>query len=112
MSNILVKPLSREDCDEVRQILLDASEPIAPFWPMRTMVAQNPIYELEYLPFDQAVRKGKKLLGGNGCLTNDEYRQFYRNGRITKEIFKQALMMLFINFIGLVLRFQKRMKIT
>jgi uncharacterized protein YbcC (UPF0753/DUF2309 family) len=55
------------------------------------MVAQNPIHGLEYLPFDQAVRKGKDLLGGNGYLANDEYRQFYQNGRITQESFKRAL---------------------
>jgi uncharacterized protein YbcC (UPF0753/DUF2309 family) len=90
MSTISVKLLSPEDRDQVRQIVLDASEPIAPFWPMRTMVAQNPIHGLEYLPFDQAVRKGKDLLGGNGYLANEEYRQFYRNGRITKESFERA----------------------
>ncbi|HIO77225.1 TPA: DUF2309 family protein, partial [Candidatus Poribacteria bacterium] len=90
MSTISVKPLSSEDRDRVRQIVLNASEPIAPFWPMRTMVAQNPIHGLEYLPFDQAVRKGKALFGGNGYLANEEYRQFYRNGRITKESFKRA----------------------
>jgi uncharacterized protein YbcC (UPF0753/DUF2309 family) len=90
MSTISVKSLSSEDRDQVRQVVLDASEPIAPFWPMRTMVAQNPIHGLEYLPFDQAVRKGKDLLGGNGYLSNDEYRQFYRNGRITQESFKRA----------------------
>ena len=86
----VLKPLSPEDRDQVRQIVLNASEPIAPFWPMRTMVAQNPIHGLEYLPFDQAVRKGKDLLGGNGYLANEEYRQFYRNGRITQEGFKHA----------------------
>ena len=85
-----MKLLYPEDCDQVRQIVSNASEPIAPFWPMRTMVAQNPIHGLEYLPFDQAVRKGKDLLGGSGYLANEEYRQFYRNGRITKESFKRA----------------------
>jgi hypothetical protein len=90
MSTISAKRLSPEDRDQVRQIVLNASEPIAPFWPMRTMVAQNPIHGLEYLPFDQAVRKGKELLGGNGYLANEEYRQFYRNGRITRESFERA----------------------
>jgi uncharacterized protein YbcC (UPF0753/DUF2309 family) len=85
-----VNPLSPEDRDQVRQIVLNASEPIAPFWPMRNMVAQNPIHGLEYLPFDQAIRKAKDLLGGNGYLANEEYRQFYLNGRITKESFKRA----------------------
>ena len=90
MSTISVNSLSQEDRDQVRQVVLNASEPIAPFWPMRTMVAQNPIHGLEYLPFDQAVRKGKDLLGGNGYLANEEYRQFYQNGRITKESFNRA----------------------
>ena len=90
MSTLSVKPFSPEDRDRVRQIVLNASEPIAPLWPMRTMVAQNPIHGLEYLPFDQAVRKGKELLGGNGYLANEEYRQFYQNGRITKESLKRA----------------------
>ncbi len=90
MSTISAKPLSPEDRDQIRQIVLNASEPIAPFWPMRTMVAQNPIHGLEYLPFDEAVRKGKDLLGGNGYLANEEYRRFYQKGRITKESFERA----------------------
>ena len=90
MNNISVTPISSEERAQVRQIVLNASEPIAPFWPMRTMVAQNPLHGLEYLPFDQAVRKGKNLLGGNGYLSNEKYRQFYRNGRITKKSFKSA----------------------
>jgi uncharacterized protein YbcC (UPF0753/DUF2309 family) len=90
MITVSVKPLSDEGRDQLRQTTTDASETIAPFWPMRTMVAQNPIHGLEYLPFDQAVRKGKDILGGNGYLANEEYRQFYRNGRITKESFEKA----------------------
>ena len=46
-----------EDRYQGRQLALDASEPITLFWPMRSMVAQNPRHELEYLPFDQTVRK-------------------------------------------------------
>ena len=51
------KSFSLEDRDQVRQLALDASEPTTLFWPMRSMVTQNPRHELEYLPFDQAVRK-------------------------------------------------------
>ena len=90
MNYISTMSLSSEDRDQVRKIVLDACEPIAPFWPMRTMVAQNPIHGLEYLPFDQAVQKGKDLLGGSGYLSNEKYRQFYQNGRITQESFKRA----------------------
>ena len=90
--SITLRPggLSPREREHLRQKIVEASEPIAPFWPMRTMVAQNPIHGLEYLPFDQAVRKGKRLLGGNGYLSNEEYRQFYRDGRITSESLKRA----------------------
>jgi hypothetical protein len=85
------KNLTSEERQQLREVIQEASEPIAPFWPMRTMVAQNPIHGLEYLPFDQAVRKGKDLLGGNGYLPNEEYRRFYREGRITTESVQRAL---------------------
>ena len=82
--------LSPEEREQVRHEIVEASEAIAPFWPMRTMVAQNPIHGLEYLPFDEAVRKGKRLLGGNGYLSNEEYRSFFRQGRITTESLNRA----------------------
>ena len=84
-------PFTGEERENLRHIIQEASEPIAPFWPMRTMVAQNPIHGFEYLPFDQAVQKGKELLGGNGYLPNEKYRQFYQDGRITKEGVQRAL---------------------
>ncbi|WP_447970234.1 DUF2309 domain-containing protein [Nitrospira sp. M1] len=84
------RTLSPETREHLRQIIREASEPIAPFWPMKTMVAQNPIHGLEYLPFDEAVRKGHQLLGGNGYLPNHEYRQLYHKGRITPESLTQA----------------------
>jgi len=51
------KSFSPEDHDQVRQLVLNTSDPITLFWPMRSMVVQNPQHELESLPFDQAVRK-------------------------------------------------------
>jgi len=77
--------------DQIRHMVQEASEPIAPFWPMRTMIAQNPIHGLEYLPFDQAVRVGKDLLGGSGYLPNETYRQLYQAERMTLEGIHAAL---------------------
>ena len=57
MNTNLTKSFSPEDLDQVRQLALDASEPITLFWPMRSMIAQNPRHDLEYPSFDQAVRK-------------------------------------------------------
>ncbi len=89
-TNTTQSTLSTTERSHLRQIILEASEPIAPFWPMRTMVAQNPIHGLEYLPFDQAVRQGKCLLGGNGYLSNEEYRQLHQEGRISIDCIKRA----------------------
>ena len=57
MNTNLTKSFSPEDRDQVRQLALDAREPITLFLPMRSMVAQNAQNDLEYLPFDPAVRK-------------------------------------------------------
>ena len=89
-TRLIQNRLSTEERERLRKIITEASEPIAPFWPMRTMVAQNPIHGLEYLPFDEAVRQGKILLGGNGYLPNEEYRQLYQEGRISSDSIKRA----------------------
>ena len=91
MTTTSMHTLSQEERDRLRETVARASEPIPPFWPMQIMVAQNPMHGLEYLPFDEAVRKGKHLLGGNGYLPNEEYRQFYRAGRITSENLNRAM---------------------
>ena len=57
MNTNLTKSFSPEDRDQVRQLALDASEPITLVWRMRSMVTQNLRHDLEYPPFDQAVRK-------------------------------------------------------
>ena len=91
MSPTSIQALSQEEREQVRKTVVRASEPTPPFWPMQIMVAQNPMHGLEYLPFDQAVRKGQHLLGGRGYLPNEEYRGFYRAGRITGDNLKRAL---------------------
>ena len=86
-----MQTISQEERERLRQIVARASEPIPPFWPMQIMVAQNPMHGLEYLPFDQAVRKGQRLLGGNGYLPLEDYRRLYREGRIPAERLNRAL---------------------
>ena len=90
MSRSTIKTLSFEEREHLRHEIVEASEPIAQFWPMKTFIHHNPIHGLENLPFDQAIREAKHLLGGNGYLPNDEYRQFYREGRITEEGVQRA----------------------
>jgi len=58
---------------------------------MKTFAYRNPLRDLEHLPFDEAIRQGQHLLGGNGYLPNDDYRDLYRDGRISEETLTTAL---------------------
>jgi uncharacterized protein len=71
--------------ERLRHFVAEACEPIAQFWPMKSFAKRNPLQGLEHLPFDTAVRDAKHLLGGNGYLPNSEYRQLFREGRITDD---------------------------
>jgi uncharacterized protein len=68
---------------ELRGLIRLSSEVIAQYWPMRTFVHHNPLHSLEYLPFDETVERGRRLLGGNGYLPGDVYRRYVREGRIS-----------------------------
>ena len=57
---------------------------------MKSFAKRNPLQGLEHLPFDRAVREAKHLLGGNGYLPNGEYRQLFREGRMTEENVSRA----------------------
>ena len=67
---------------ELRGIVHLAGEVIAQYWPMRTFVHHNPLHSLEYLPFEEAVQRGKQFLGGNGYLPSHQYRAYLKSGRI------------------------------
>ncbi|MCH7688608.1 MAG: DUF2309 family protein, partial [Planctomycetes bacterium] len=58
---------------------------------MKTFAYRNPLRGWEHLPFDKAIREAKHLLGGNGYLSNEDYRHLYREGRITDDAVKRAL---------------------
>jgi uncharacterized protein YbcC (UPF0753/DUF2309 family) len=77
--------------EELRHLIAEACEPVAQFWPMKNFVHHNPVHGLEHLPFDEAVREARHLLGGNGYLSNEEYRALYRAGRIDAEGVECAL---------------------
>ena len=66
----------------LRGLILIAGEIVATYWPMRNFVHHNPLHGLEDLPFDEAVRRAHRQLGGRGYLPNASYRDYLRNGRI------------------------------
>ncbi|MDF2459937.1 MAG: uncharacterized protein K0S79_2353, partial [Nitrospira sp.] len=76
---------------ELRGIVKLAGEVIARYWPMRTFVHHNPLHSLEYLPFEETVRRGKQFMGGNGYLPSRMYRQYLRSGRIQLRHLDEAL---------------------
>jgi uncharacterized protein len=76
---------------ELRGIVQLAGEVIAQYWPMRTFVHHNPLHSLEYLPFEETVRRGKQFMGGNGYLPGEIYRGYMRAGRISIEHLDTAL---------------------
>ncbi len=76
---------------ELRGIVHLAGEVIARYWPMRTFVHHNPLHSLEYLPFEETVRRGKQFLGGNGYLPSHQYRAYLKSGRIRLEDLDAAL---------------------
>jgi uncharacterized protein YbcC (UPF0753/DUF2309 family) len=68
--------------EELRHTVEQASLVIAHYWPMTGFVHHNPIRSLEAYPFDEAVRLGKRFVGGEGFLSNETYRRFVQSGRI------------------------------
>ena len=77
--------------ERVRDAVAEACKPIAQSWPMKTFAYRNPLRGWEHLPFDEAIREAKYLLGGSGYIPNDDNRQLYREGRVTEDAVKQAL---------------------
>jgi uncharacterized protein len=75
----------------LRGVILIASEIIAPYWPIRTFVHHNPLHGLEDLHFEEAVRRSRRLLGGNGYLSNELFRDYFRSGRILAHQIEDAL---------------------
>lgn len=76
---------------EIRELVSRASRVIAHYWPMSTFVHHNPLHGLESIPFEEAVRLGRRFVGGNGYLPNDSYREYVRSGRIRSEHLEAAL---------------------
>lgn len=76
---------------EIRELVAEASGVIAHYWPMSTFVHHNPLHNLESLHFEEAVRLGRRYVGGNGYLHNAVYRAYVETGRITDDHIDQAL---------------------
>ena len=76
---------------EIRELVSQAAGVIAHYWPMSTFVHHNPLHSLESIHFEEAVRLGRRFVGGNGYLPNETFREYYRAGRIRPEHVEAAL---------------------
>nr|MBA3570129.1 DUF2309 family protein [Pyrinomonadaceae bacterium] len=59
--------------------------------PMTTFIHHNTLHGLQHLPFEEAIAEATRILGGRGYFSNEEYRAFYRRGRIADEDIEAAL---------------------
>ncbi len=59
-----------------------AGEVIIRLWPMRTIIARNSLQGLEHMSFEEAVRRGEQLFGGQGSLPHAAFREAFLTGRI------------------------------
>ncbi|MCH2200768.1 MAG: DUF2309 domain-containing protein, partial [Fuerstiella sp.] len=66
----------------IRELVSQASGVIAHYWPMSMFVHHNPLHNIESMPFEEAVRLGRRFIGGTGYLPNEVYREYVRSGRI------------------------------
>ncbi|MBI3995324.1 MAG: DUF2309 domain-containing protein [Nitrospirae bacterium] len=85
------QPYSDAQRMQLRGLILLSSEIIAPYWPMRTFVHHNPLHGLEELPFEEAARRARQLLGGRSYLPNELFRDYVRSGRILPDQIDAAL---------------------
>ncbi len=76
---------------EVRSLIHLAGESISHFWPMQTFIHHNPLHGLEHLPIHQAIAQAETFLGGRGYLSNREFRDLYRQGRVFEEAITDAV---------------------
>ncbi len=67
---------------ELQELVHNASNVIAHYWPMTTFVHHNPIRSLETFPFHEAIRVAHRFIGGRGYLANEMYRELVTSGRI------------------------------
>ena len=78
------------DASQARHLVQTAASVCAPAWPLRTLVAANPLANLELFAFDDAAAMSGRLFGTRGYLPASAYRRLYAEGRITGDHLRAA----------------------
>jgi uncharacterized protein YbcC (UPF0753/DUF2309 family) len=71
-------------------LIANASEHLAPYWPLRSFIAVNPLQGLEQLPFEQAVAEGAARFGGRGYPNDRLAAQALAQGRIDRGVLAEV----------------------
>lgn len=91
MAQVATMAYSESQRMQLKTLIRLASESIAYYWPMRTFVHHNPLHGFEHLPFEAAARTAQQSLGGNGFLSGESFRDYFRCGRILTRHLDAAL---------------------
>ena len=71
-------------------LIANASETLAPYWPLRSFIAVNPLQGLEHLPFEQAVAEGAARFGGRGYPSDRLAGEALADGRIDRASWRRS----------------------
>lgn len=55
----------------IKTLIANAAEIIAPLWPMQTIIARNPLQCIESLNFEDAIARGETFLAGSSDMTDN-----------------------------------------
>ena len=76
--------------EQLREQVTAACNAIAQSWPMKTFAYRNPLRGCEYVPFDDAIREAKHLLGGSGYAEQRRAAFVPSHGRINLSHFSEV----------------------
>ena len=76
---------------DIEGAVAQAARDLAPAWPLRTVVAANPLAGLERVPFEEAARAAAGLVGTDGLLPGPSYARHLRDGRIREQDLSAAV---------------------
>lgn len=79
-------PTTDDVRDQLREAVAHLEHVLPGQPPIRDFVHHNTLHGLQHLEFSEALAEAERLTGARGFLTDDEFRQFYATGRITRRI--------------------------